>query len=77
MGEFGWGNFRRNNVFIPEYILKDFYGLKLRATRATIVFSGGPVSFTLLQDVVTTYMELNKQLKNFYTQKYIALKGFQ
>ena len=44
--------------------LKDFYGLKLTTTRATIVSSEGPVSFTLPQDAVTTYMELNKQLKN-------------
>ena len=44
--------------------LKDFYGLKLTTTKATIVPSEGPVSFTLPQDAVTTYMELNKQLKN-------------
>ena len=62
--EFAWGNFRRNNVFIPEYFLKTFYGLKLTTTRATIVSSQGPVSFTLPQDIVNTYMELNKQLKN-------------
>ena len=42
-----------------------FYGLKLTATRATIVWGEGPVSFTLLKDAVTsTYMELNKQHKN-------------
>ena len=44
--------------------LKDFYGLKLTTTKATIVSSEVPVSFTLPQDAVTTYMELNKQLKN-------------
>ena len=44
--------------------LKDFYGLKLTTTRATIVSSEGPVSFTLPQNAITTYMELNKQLKN-------------
>ena len=43
--------------------LKDFYGLKLTTTRATIVSSEGPV-LTLLQDAVTTYLELNKQIKN-------------
>ena len=42
--------------------LKDFYWLKLTTTKATIVSSEGPVSFTLPQDAVTTYMELNKQL---------------
>ena len=64
MEEFAWRNFRRNNLFIPEYFLKDFYGLKLTKTRATIIPSEGPVSFALSQDAVTTYMELNKQLKN-------------
>ena len=44
--------------------LKDFYWLKLTKTRATIIPSEGPVSFKFSQDVVTTYMELNKQLKN-------------
>ena len=44
--------------------LKDFYGLKLTTTRATIVSSEGPVYFTLLHDAVTTYMELNKQQKS-------------
>ena len=44
--------------------LKNFYTLKLTTTRATIASSEGPVSFTLPQDAVTTYMELNKQLKN-------------
>ena len=33
-------------------------------TRATIASSEGPVSFTLPQDAVTTYMELNNQLKS-------------
>ena len=47
-----------------KIFLKDFYGLKLTKTRATIIPSEGPVSFTLSQDAVTTYMELNKQLKN-------------
>ena len=44
--------------------LKDFYELKLTTTRATMVSSEGPVSFTLPQDAVTTHMELKKQLKN-------------
>ena len=44
--------------------LKDFYGLKLTTTSATIVSSERPVSFTLPQDAVSTCMELNKQLKN-------------
>ena len=60
MGEFAGRNFRRNNVFIPEYFLKDYYGLKFTTTRATIVTSEGLVSFTLPQDAVTTYLELNK-----------------
>ena len=45
-------------------LLKDFYGLKLTTTRATIVSSEGLVSFTPPWDAVTTYVELNKQLKN-------------
>ena len=45
--------------------LKVFNGLKLAATRTTIVSSEGPVSFTPPKDAVTTtYMELKKQLKN-------------
>ena len=44
--------------------LKDFYGLKLTTTKATMVSREGPVSFTLPQDAVTTYMELNRQIKN-------------
>ena len=44
--------------------LKNFYELKLTTTRATMVSSEGPVSFTLPQDAVTTHMELKKQLKN-------------
>ena len=60
MREFPWKRFRKNKVFIPE----DFYGLKFTTTRATIVSSEGTVSFTLPQDAVTTYMKLNKQLKN-------------
>ena len=53
MGEFDWRKLRRNYVFVSEYFLKDFYGLKLPTTRATIASSK-----------VTTYMEFNKQLKN-------------
>ena len=49
---------------LKNIFLKDFYGLKLTAAKATIVSSEGPVSFTLPPDAVTTYMELNKQLKN-------------
>ena len=64
MGELAGRNFRRNNVFIPEYFLKDYYGSKSTTTRATIVTSEGLVSFTLPQDAVTTYLKLNKQLKN-------------
>ena len=64
MGELAWRDFRRSNVFIPEYFLKGFYRLKFTATRATIVSSEGPVSFRLLEDAVTTYMDLSKQLKN-------------
>ena len=44
--------------------LKTFYGLKLATTRATIVSSERAVPFTLPQDAVTIYMELNKQLRN-------------
>ena len=64
MGELAWRDFRRSNVFIPEYFLKHFYRLNFKATRAVIVSSEGPVSFTLPEDAVTTYMDLNKQLKN-------------
>ena len=49
------------------YFLKEFHGLKLTTTRATIVSGEGPVSFMmhlLPQDAVRTYVELNKQLKN-------------
>ena len=43
--------------------LKDFYGLKF-TTKATIVSSETPVSFAFPQGGVSSYMELNKQLKN-------------
>ena len=75
--EFAWGNFRRNNVFIPEYFLKDFYRLKLTTTIATKVSSEGLVFFTLPQDAVTTYWNWTSNLKIVYTQKYVALKWFQ
>ena len=55
--------------------LKDFYGLKLtKTTRATIISSEGPVSFTLPEDVVTNYMELNYQLKNHLDPKICCLE---
>ena len=43
---------------------KTFCGLKMTTTRATTVSSERPVPFMLPQVAVTTYMELNKQLRN-------------
>ena len=33
MGDFAWRNLGRNNLFIPEYFFKDFYGLKLTTVK--------------------------------------------
>ena len=64
MGEFTSRHFKRSNAFIPEYFLKYFYELKLTTTRATIVSSEGPVFLAFPQYAVTTYTELNQQLKS-------------
>ena len=64
-----WKNFleeisEKTMYLFRNIFLKDFYGLKLTTTTTTIVSSEGPASFTLPQDVVTTYKELNKLLKH-------------
>ena len=66
-----WENLLKENSEETMYLfqnifLKDFYGLKLTTTRATIVSSE-----------VTTYMESNKQLKNCLHQKICCPKWFQ